>query len=82
MARLGKIVRELRRRRVFRLAGIYVISAWVAVQVASEAFPGLGIPEAAIRFVWLGAILGFPLALIFGWFYDITSQGIVRTLPR
>jgi len=82
MARLGKFVRELRRRRVFRLAGIYVISAWVAVQVASEAFSGLGIPEAAIGFVWLGAILGFPLALIFGWFYDITSQGIVRTLPR
>ena len=82
MARLGKFVRELRRRRVFRLAGIYVISAGVAVQVAREAFPGLGIPEAAIRFVWLGAILGFPLALIFGWFYDITSQGIVWTLPR
>ncbi len=80
--RAGPFFKELRRRRMFGVAVLYVVAAWVAVQVASEAFPGLGIPEAAIRFVWLGAILGFPLALIFGWFYDITSQGIVWTLPR
>ena len=81
MYRLWQFVRELRRRRVFRVAGIYVVAAWVAVQVASESFPGLEVPEVAIRYVWIAAFLGFPLALVFGWRYDITTQGIVRTSP-
>ncbi len=81
MNRPWLIVRELRRRRVFRVAGIYVVAAWVAVQVASESFPGLEVPEVAIRYVWIAAFLGFPLALVFGWRYDITTQGIVRTAP-
>ncbi len=79
MARSGSIIYELHRRRVLRVALIYIVSAWVVIQVASEAFPGLGIPEIAIRYVWLGVILGFPIALVFGWFYDITAQGLVRT---
>ena len=78
---LPRLLKELRRRRVFRVAGIYVVAAWVAVQVFSEAFPALGIPAAAIRFVWAGAMFGFPLALMFGWFYDVTPDGIIRTPP-
>ena len=81
MAISASIIYELHRRRVFRVALVYIVSAWVAIQVASEAFPGLGIPDIAIRYVWLGAILGFPVALVFGWFYDITAQGLVRTPP-
>ena len=79
MAGLSQLLKELRRRRVFRVAGIYIVAAWVAVQVFSEAFPALGIPAAAIRFVWVGAIFAFPLALMFGWFFDVTPTGIVRT---
>lgn len=79
MAGLPKIIKELRRRRVFRVGGIYIVAAWVVVQVASEAFPGFDIPAQAIRYVWIGAIAGFPVALLFGWFYDITPQGVVRT---
>lgn len=71
--------KELRRRRVFRVAALYIVAAWVVIQVAEVAFPGLGIPEAAIKYVFIGAFVGFPLALIFGWRYDLTSQGIVRT---
>ncbi|MBT8077821.1 MAG: hypothetical protein KJO31_04555 [Gammaproteobacteria bacterium] len=78
---MGSIVNELHRRRVFRVALVYIVSAWVVIQVASEAFPGLGIPEIAIRYVWLGVMLGFPIALVFGWFYDITAKGLVRTPP-
>ncbi len=81
MARKGRIIYELQRRRVFRVALVYIVSAWVAVQVASEVFPGLEIPDFAIRYVWLGLILGFPVALVFGWFYDITARGLVRTPP-
>ena len=81
MAGLPQLVKEFRRRRVFRVAGIYIVAAWVAVQAFSEVFPALEIPAEAIRFVWVGAILGFPLALMFGWFYDLTPKGIVRTPP-
>jgi TolB-like protein/tetratricopeptide (TPR) repeat protein len=81
MAGLPQLVKELRRRRVFRVAGIYIVAVWVAVQAFSEVFPALDVPAEAIRFVWVGAILGFPLALMFGWFYDLTPAGIVRTPP-
>jgi TolB-like protein/Tfp pilus assembly protein PilF len=49
------------------------------MQVADVVFPALGISERALRFVLFGAILGFPVALVFGWFYDIGAQGIRRT---
>ena len=58
---------------------IYIVAAWVAVQVASEAFPALNIPESAIRYVWVGALIGFPVAVLFSWKYDITTSGIRRT---
>lgn len=75
------IVRELRRRRVFRTAALYVVAAWVLLQVADLAFPALDIADEAIRFVWAGVILGFPIAVIFGWRYQVTSHGIEKTQP-
>ena len=81
MSESSTFIRELRRRKVFRTAVVYVIAAWVILQVADLAFPGLGVPEDAIRYVWFGAFLGFPLALIFGWIYQITSDGITHTQP-
>ncbi len=81
MVGLKGLLKEARRRRVFRTAGIYIVSAWVAVQVFSEAFPALDLPASAIRYVWMGAGIGLPIAIIFGWFFDVTSEGIVRTPP-
>lgn len=81
MATIGSILREARRRRVFRAAAIYVVAGWVAVQVFSEVFPAIGVPAFAIRFVWVATILGFPVALVFGWLYEITPSGIRRTPP-
>ena len=81
LAGFMKFIHELRRRRVFQTAAIYIVAAWIILQVADLAFPGLDIPENAIRYVWIGAFLGFPIALVFGWRYQITSQGIVRTAP-
>ena len=75
------IVRELRRRRVFRTAALYVVAAWVLLQVADLAFPALDIADEAIRFVWAGVILGFPIAVIFGWRYQVTTHGIEKTQP-
>jgi TolB-like protein/tetratricopeptide (TPR) repeat protein len=76
---LTRLVHELRRRRVFRMTGIYIVAAWVGVQVASETFPAIGIPESAIGYVWVAALLVFPLAVFFSWKYDVTAEGIRRT---
>lgn len=72
---------ELRRRKVLRTLAIYAGAAWVAIQAAGLALPGLGLSGAAIRYVWIGAFGGLPLALLFAWRYQITSRGIVRTAP-
>ena len=77
----ARFIKEARRRRVFQTAVIYIIASWIILQVADLAFPGLDIPDSAIRYVWIGAFLGFPLALLFGWRYQITAHGIVRTAP-
>ena len=79
MGRFQQMLTELRRRRVFRAAGIFIVSAWVVVQVASLVFPAVNVPDAALRYVWMAAILLFPLFLIFAWFYDVTPAGLVRT---
>lgn len=76
-----KLWQELRRRRVFRLAGLYVVGAWLAVQVADIVLPAWAVPETAMRYLIIAATLCFPIALVFAWFYDITAGGIVRTPP-
>ena len=81
MSESSQFLRELRQRKVFRTVALYVIAALVTLQIADLALPGLGIPEVAIRYVWVGTFLGFPLAVLFGWLYQITPQGIVRSAP-
>ncbi len=72
---------ELRRRRVFGTVALYIVAAWVGLQVADLLFPALDIPDRAIRYVWLAAILGFPVAVLFAWRFQITNEGVVRTPP-
>lgn len=74
-----RLWQELRRRRIFRLTGLYIVGAWVAIQVAATFFPAWEIPETALRYLILASFLGYPIALVFGWFYDLTADGIVRT---
>lgn len=75
------LLKELRRRRVFRVAGLYVVGVWLLMQAANILFPGWGIPDAAIRYLFWAGLLGFPVALAFGWVFDISAAGIRRTQP-
>jgi len=75
------LMRELRRRRVLGTVALYIVAAWVGIQAASELFPGLDIPDRAIRYVWLAAVLGFPVAILFAWRFQITSEGVFKTPP-
>jgi hypothetical protein len=68
------LLKELRRRRVFRVAGLYVVGVWLLMQAADVLFPGWGIPDAAIRYLFWAGLLGFPLALAFGWVFDISAE--------
>lgn len=66
---------------MFRVAGIYVVAAWVILQVAGLGFESFGLPATAMRFVWFALVALLPLVLVWGWRYDITPGGIVRTAP-
>lgn len=77
---LVQFFRELKLRGVVRMTAFYVIGSWVVLQVADLLFPALGVQDAAIRFVWLAVVLGFPLAVFFSWRYDVTARGITRTV--
>jgi TolB-like protein/tetratricopeptide (TPR) repeat protein len=76
-----RFLKELRRRRVFRVAGLYVVALWLLMQAANIVFPAWSIPDAAIRYLIWAGLLGFPLALAFGWVFDISTEGIRRTQP-
>jgi len=76
-----RFVLEARRRHVFRVAALYIVGAWLALQVADVLFPSFGIPDVAIQILLYAAALGFPVALIFGWMFDVGREGIRRTPP-
>jgi TolB-like protein len=67
---------ELRQRRVFRVATVYLVAAWVAVQAASIALPAFDAPVWMLRVVILLFALGFPLALLLAWAVDVTPDGV------
>ena len=75
---LNALVSELRRRRVFRVAAIYGVAAWVLIEVTATIFPILLLPDWLLRVVVVGAVLGFPLALVLSWAFDITPDGVQR----
>ena len=67
---------ELKRRNVYKVAVAYAVVAWLLIQIATQVFPFFEIPNWAVRLVVLVLILGFPVALIFSWAYEITPEGI------
>jgi len=69
---------ELKRRNVYKVAVAYAVVAWLLIQVATQVFPFFEIPNWAVRLVVLILILGFPVALIFSWAFEITPEGIKR----
>jgi len=70
---------ELKRRNVYKVAIAYGVVAWLLMQIASQIFPFFEIPNWAVRLVVLLLIIGFPVALILAWAFEVTPQGIERT---
>jgi TolB-like protein/Tfp pilus assembly protein PilF len=70
---------ELKRRNVYKVAVAYAVVAWLLMQVASQIFPFFEIPNWVVRLVVLLLVIGFPIALIIAWAFEVTSEGIKRT---
>ncbi len=71
-----RFFRELRRRKVIKVAGVYAIVAWVMIQIATNTFPALHLPNWAITLVVVLTILGFPIAVVLAWALEITPAGV------
>jgi len=69
---------ELKRRNVYKVAVAYAVVSWLLIQVATQVFPFFEIPNWAVRLVVLLLILGFPVALILSWVFELTPEGIKR----
>jgi len=69
---------ELRRRNVYKAAVAYAVVSWLLIQIATQVFPFFEIPNWTVRLVVLLLVLGFPVALILAWTFEITPEGIKR----
>ena len=72
------LVSELRRRNVFRVAIAYAIAAWLLIEISATTFPMLRLPEWTATFVTVLLMIGFPLALIFAWAFELTPEGLKK----
>lgn len=70
---------ELKRRSVFRVATLYAVVAWLLIQIGEATFEALGLPDGSLRLLIILVGLGFPIALVLGWIFDVTPEGVVRT---
>src|SRR5262245_5454288 len=70
---------ELKRRNVYRAAVAYGVVAWFLTQFTTQVFPFFEIPNSAVRFVVIALAVGFPIAMLLSWVYELTPEGVVRT---
>jgi TolB-like protein/Flp pilus assembly protein TadD len=70
---------ELKRRNVFRVAAAYAVVGWLAIEVIDTLAPRMGMPEWVPGFVILLVLIGFPIALLFSWAFEMTPEGIKKT---
>ena len=76
---LDNFFAELKRRNVYKVAVAYAVVGWLLVQVATQVFPFFEIPNWAVRLVVLAIVIGFPIALVIAWAFELTPEGIKRT---
>ncbi len=74
----AKFFSELKRREVYKVAVAYAVVAWLLIQVATQVFPFFEIPNWAVQLVVLLLVLGFPVALILAWAFELTPEGLKR----
>ena len=73
---MGQLIQELKRRNVIRVGIAYAVAAWVLIEVTATIFPILSLPQWSVTLVTALLFIGFPIALIFAWAFEITPEGI------
>ena len=77
--KIGNFFAELKRRNVYKVAIAYAVVAWLLMQVATQVFPFLEIPNWAIRLVIMLIVISFPIALVIASAFELTPEGLKRT---
>lgn len=75
------LLAEIKRRRVGKVAIAYGAVAWAVTEVASVVLPALYVPEWAMTFLVIFLLVGFPIAMVLAWVFDVSATGIERTEP-
>lgn len=73
---MNRFIRELRRREVFRTAGLYIGICWLLIEVTSVVLPTFNAPDWILQAVIVAAVVGFPIMLVLAWIYDVSSRGV------
>lgn len=77
------LIAELKRRKVLKVGGAYLVVAWLVIQVGATVAPQLGLPDWAPRLITLICLLGLPIALVVAWLVEVTPEGLkVETAPK
>jgi TolB-like protein/Tfp pilus assembly protein PilF len=77
--KLGSFFAELKRRNVYKVAVGYAVVGWLLIQIATQVFPFFEIPNWGVRLAVLLIVVGFPIALVIAWAFELTPGGIKRT---
>lgn len=76
---ISNFIQELKRRNVFKVAAAYAIAGWLIIQIATSVFPAFEFPGWTTQFVIILVGIGFPLALIFAWAFELTPEGLKKS---
>ena len=75
-----RLFAELKRRRVFRFIAMYGVAAFAIIEAADAVFPRMAMPDWTVTLVVRLALLGFPVAVVLAWVFDLTPEGVQRTV--
>ncbi len=81
MAKSRGFLAELRRRHVYRVAVAYAVAGWLLIEIATQVFPVFHMPDWTAQLVVLLIVIGFPIAVILAWAFELTPDGVRRTEP-
>ena len=71
----GKFFSELKRRNVYKVAVAYAIAGWALAQGIAQVFPVFGVPNWVVQLIVLLIVIGFPIALVLAWAFELTGRG-------
>ena len=77
ITRMSRTIGELKRRKVFRVGSLYLVTIWGLSLGAAELLPTFGVPEWGVRFLVVSLFLGFPVVLVLAWAFEVRPEGVV-----